>query len=146
MGMKEYNLIVVYNEKADHLLMCRRSKDPYRGLLNFVGGKIEAGEDGMDAAYRELREETSICKEQIVLTHVMDLTYFLDGIQLEVYAGRLIEPVSVCGEENELFWIQKDENFFDHRNYAGLGNIGHILKELSFHPEILCPEEAEETV
>lgn len=142
--MREYNLIVVYNERADHVLMCRRSKAPYCGLLNFVGGKIEQGESGLDAAYRELREETAICREQIALTHVMDLTYFLDGIRLEVYAGRLVGPAAVCGEENELLWIRTDEDFFDQSKFAGIGNIGHILEELHWHPEVLSPAGQEE--
>ncbi len=32
--MQGYNLIVVFNENADRLLMCRRKKDPYKGKLN----------------------------------------------------------------------------------------------------------------
>jgi 8-oxo-dGTP diphosphatase len=58
--------------------MCRRKKNPYKDLLNFVGGKIEPGEDHMDAAYRELWEETAIRKSDIRLTHVMDLSYALE--------------------------------------------------------------------
>ena len=38
--MRGYNVIVVYNENADKILMCKRKKDPYKGLANFVGGKI----------------------------------------------------------------------------------------------------------
>ena len=51
--MRGYNVIVVYNENADKILMCKRKKDPYKGLANFVGGKIEKNENGLDAAYRE---------------------------------------------------------------------------------------------
>ena len=52
-NMKKYNVIVVFNEAADRILMCRRRKDPYKGLSNFVGGKVEKGESGLNAAYRE---------------------------------------------------------------------------------------------
>lgn len=41
--MREVNIIVVYNEAADRLLMCKRRKNPYKGLSNFVGGKNRAG-------------------------------------------------------------------------------------------------------
>ena len=58
-----YNLIVVFSPDKTKLLMCRRLKEPYLGLSNFVGGKIEEGEDGLDAAYRELREETAVTRE-----------------------------------------------------------------------------------
>ena len=37
--MRGYNVIVVYNENADKILMCKRKKDPYKGLANFVGEK-----------------------------------------------------------------------------------------------------------
>ena len=67
--MQGFNVIAVYNVKADKILMCKRRKDPYKGLSNFVGGKIENGEDGISAAYRELEEETTITKEDITLTH-----------------------------------------------------------------------------
>lgn len=35
------NLIAVFDHEERHLLMCYRSKDPYQGLYNLVGGKIE---------------------------------------------------------------------------------------------------------
>lgn len=52
--MQGYNVILLYNKNADRLLKCKRKKNPYMGLINLVGGKIEVGEDGLDAAYREL--------------------------------------------------------------------------------------------
>ncbi|MBQ8402702.1 MAG: NUDIX hydrolase, partial [Clostridia bacterium] len=86
--MPNYNLIVVFSTDKTKLLMCRRLKEPYRGLSNFVGGKIEEGEDGLDAAYRELWEETAVPREQIRLTHLMDFFYVLTPCRVEVYVGR----------------------------------------------------------
>ena len=71
-----------------NLLMCRRRKDPYKGLLNLVGGKIEPGEDGLGAAYRELQEETAISRDDIELFHLMDYTYYYQDFRLEVYFER----------------------------------------------------------
>ena len=76
--MQGYNVIVVYNEAVNKLLMCKRTHEPYMGLSNFVGGKIEPGEDGLTAAYRELEEETAITRADITLTHFIDFTYHLD--------------------------------------------------------------------
>ena len=50
--MQGYNLIVVFSADGEKMLMCKRKKDPYKGLKNFVGGKIESGESGENAAYR----------------------------------------------------------------------------------------------
>ena len=65
--MQGYNLIVVFDERRERVLLCRRRKEPYKGLLNFVGGKIEPGEEGLAAAYRELREETGLEAGQLIL-------------------------------------------------------------------------------
>ena len=57
-----YNCIIVLNKTKDRALFCKRQKDPYKGLYNFVGGKVEPGEDSETAAYREdvlLKEETN---------------------------------------------------------------------------------------
>lgn len=35
----------------NRLLFCKRTKEPCKGLYNFVGGKAERGEDPLDAAY-----------------------------------------------------------------------------------------------
>ena len=75
--MKGYNVIVVFNKEADKMLMCKRVKDPYKGLSNFVGGKIEKDENCYDAAYRELFEETSIKKEDIQLSPSSNRMLFL---------------------------------------------------------------------
>lgn len=58
--MEKCNCIVVFNIDKDKILFCKRVKNPYKGLYNFVGGKIEAAENSINAAYRELQEETGI--------------------------------------------------------------------------------------
>lgn len=128
--MRGYNVIVVYNENADKILMCKRKKDPYKGLANFVGGKIEKNENGLDAAYRELEEETTITKDDIMLLHIMDFTYYIENYYLEVYVGKLNKIVDVNGTENKLFWSTLDNNFFDETQYAGEENIGHIVQHI----------------
>lgn len=135
--MQGYNLVAVFSEDCARWLMCRRRKEPYLGLSNLVGGKIEPGEDPYDAAYRELWEETGITREAITLRHLMDFSYPLDDCYVEVYVGRLHGPAAVRGEENELYWSGLDCNFFDSSQYAGEGNIGHILEHIQLKQEQL---------
>lgn len=135
--MQGYNLIAVFNRDESKMLMCKRQKEPYLGLSNFVGGKIEIGEKGRDAAYRELWEETSITKKDISLTHLMDFTYHLDNCYVEVYVGKLKNDVEVKGDENKLYWSDLNHDFFDPKLYAGEGNIGHIMMHIEmFHDKI----------
>ena len=132
-----YNAIVVFNEIADKMLMCKRRRNPYKGLSNFVGGKIEENENGLDAAYRELEEETAITKNDIILSHLMDFTYHFGNCYLEVYVGKLNKVIAVNGDENDLYWSELDRNFFDPTQYAGEGNIGHIMMHVEMFREKL---------
>jgi len=131
--MKLYNVIIVYNKTEDKILMCLRSKEPYKGLYNLVGGKIEAGEDELSSAYRELLEETGITKNDINLTHLMDFTYPLRPSAVKVYVGKLNNNVSIKEEVNKLYWIEVNSNFFDTNTYAGEGNIGHMIEQVKIY-------------
>ena len=135
--MQGYNLIAVFAPDCCSWLMCRRKKEPYLGLSNLVGGKIEPDENGLDAAYRELFEETGIAQEQITICHLMDFSYPLDDCWVEVYVGRLHEMVEVVGDENDLYWSDLNHNFFDSKQYAGEGNIGHILEHIELKKDML---------
>ena len=131
--MQGYNLIAVFSPDGERTLMCRRIKEPYKGLINFVGGKIEQGESGEAAAYRELSEETGITRGDISLVHLMDFSYPLDPCYVEVWAGQLKRGVQPFGDENPLFWSGMDCDFFDMKQYAGEGNIGHIMEHIKIN-------------
>lgn len=126
--MKRMNVIAVYNQSRSCVLMCLRRKDPYKGKLNFVGGKVEPGEKGIDAAYRELLEETAITSKDIRLIHLMDMNYYTYQIQIQVYTGRLNKDLEVNGNENQLLWLDANSNFEDMSRFAGEGNIAHIIE------------------
>jgi 8-oxo-dGTP diphosphatase len=131
--MQRYNLIMVYSPDKNRLLLCKRTKDPYKGLLNLPGGKVENGEDGLAAAYRELFEETGITREDIAIKRVMDFVYYNQDCAVEVYAGRLKADVTIREEANPLLWSGLDEDFFDCGKYAGEGNIGHMVLQLKVY-------------
>ena len=127
---KMYYEIVVFDNKLENTLMCKRTKEPYMGMYNLVGGKIEKENDGLNEAYRELEEETNIKKKDIDLIHFMNLTYTKWNKELEVYYGILKNEVELIEEVNKLEWISVNDNFFDMNRYAGEGNIGHIIEEI----------------
>ena len=129
------NIIAVFDKEKEKVLVCRRRKNPYKGLLNFVGGKLEPDEDSAAAAYRELREETGITDHDISLTHLMDLTYFTWDLKLEVFFGWLNKSVSLKEEVNELLWVDKEQNCFDMSHFAGEGNMGHIMEQIKQYEE-----------
>lgn len=131
--MKKLNVILVYNKTEDKILMCKREKEPYKGKFNLVGGKVEENENELYAAYRELQEETGITQNDIKLTHIMNLQYKMSDMELEVFAGKLNKDINLIEEVNKLYWIDKNENFFDIEKFAGEGNIGHMLLQVEIY-------------
>lgn len=129
--MNVVNCIMVYHRDKKQLLFCKRTKEPYLGKYNLVGGKKEEGETGFQAAYRELQEETGITSQDIELTHMMDYTYFNQKLRMEIYVGFLEKDVYLKEEAHPLFWMKLNhENFFDLDKFAGEGNIGHMIEQV----------------
>ncbi len=133
MNLKKLNLIVVFNKKLDKALFCIRAKEPYKGLYNFVGGKVEEGEDNDTAAYRELFEETGISNKDIELEHFMDLNYFKYQNNLQVYYGILKHEVNLIEEKNKLKWLIINDELLDNSKFAGNYNIPHIIKQIKVY-------------
>lgn len=128
--MKKMNVIVIFDKELKKTLMCKRTKEPYIGMYNLVGGKIEKENDGLNEAYRELTEETNIQKDDVDLVYFMNLSYIKWNKELEVYYGILNKDVTLIEEVNKLEWVDINDNFFDMNKYAGEGNIGHIIEEI----------------
>lgn len=128
--MQRFNCIIVIHPDGDKLLFCKRVSEPYAGLYNFVGGKIEQGEDGLAAAYRELFEETGIDAKTIDLVPFMDYVWHLQNISMQVYCGALKREMPLRAEKHPLWWLCLDENYFDMLRFAGEGNIGHMVEIL----------------
>lgn len=135
LNLKKYNLIVVFNKDLKETLFCIRAKEPYKGLYNFVGGKVEEGETDERAAYRELYEETGISDKDIKLDHFMDLNYFKYENNLQVFYGVLKREVKLVEEKNKLEWVVINEKLLDNSKFAGNYNIPHIIKQIQVYLE-----------
>jgi len=131
--VRRVNLIMLFNNARDRVLMCVRRRDPYAGLSNFVGGKVCADESGLTAAYRELFEETGVTEDDVALTHMIDYHFRVDNVIVEVYVGALRHEKNVFGNENELYWCDLGQNFFDVSRFAGEGNVGHMIELVKYY-------------
>lgn len=131
--MRKFNLIVVFNKSLDKALFCIRAKEPYKGLYNFVGGKVEDDESNDDAAYRELFEETGISRSDIELDHFMDLNYFKYENNIQVYYGILKHKVNLIEEKNKLEWIVISNELLNNEKFAGNYNIPHIIRQIQIY-------------
>lgn len=124
------NLVPIFNKDFTQVLMCIRAKDPFKGMYNFVGGKVDGDESDILAAYRELSEETGITPGDVELHHFMNMYFAVDDYELIVFVGKLSQDKELIEEKNKLVWVDLDENFFDVNKYAGNGNIGLIVSEV----------------
>ena len=133
--MRKLNLIVVFNKDLKQALFCIRAKEPYKGLYNFVGGKVEENESNYDAAYRELFEETGISRNDIELDYFMDLNYYKYGNNIQVFYGILNHEVTLVEEKNKLEWVTISEELLNTEKFAGNYNIPHIIRQIKKYLE-----------
>jgi 8-oxo-dGTP diphosphatase len=140
-SMTQYNLIFVLNKNETKVLMCKRTKDPYQGKYNLVGGKIEDGESLLDSAYRELFEETGIHQSDIQLQSYIDFIWHPVAMKMHVFIGKLETDVTLVEEIHPLKWIDINTNFFDTETFAGEGNIGHMVAIYKLRRSEIFPNE-----
>jgi 8-oxo-dGTP diphosphatase len=87
--------------RGDEVLLIRRGTPPRQGEWSLPGGRIEPGERTIDAALRELREETGVEAE---ITGLIDV---VDGLFPEAsrhyvlidYAARWLSGEPVAGDD-----------------------------------------------
>ena len=128
--MRKLNCIVVFNKDLDKVLFCIRAKEPYKGLYNFVGGKVEENESNYEAAYRELFEETGISNNDIELDYFMDLNYYKYENNIQIFYGILNHEVKLVEEKNKLEWVVINDELLNTEKFAGNYNIPHIIRQI----------------
>ena len=87
--------------RGDSVLLIRRGKPPREGEWSLPGGRIEPGERAVDAALRELREETGVEAEITGLIDVVDGLFPDAGRHYVLidYAARWLSGEPVAGDD-----------------------------------------------
>ena len=80
----------------------------FAGLRNGVGGSVEAGEDVLSAARREVIEETGVAPASLDLAAIVHVT--ADPIvMLFVFTGTLEDGDVRANDEGTLVWLDESE-------------------------------------
>ncbi len=87
--------------RGEEVLLIRRGRPPRLGEWSLPGGRIEPGERTIDAALRELREETGVEAEIIGLIDVIDGLFQDAGVHYVLidYAARWLGGEPVAGDD-----------------------------------------------
>jgi 8-oxo-dGTP pyrophosphatase MutT (NUDIX family) len=102
---KQYGDSIVRDMEGGILMLLRKNGDSFEpNKWGLPGGKIEAGEDPMDATKRELKEETNLTSEACYPMAVKELK---DGGKVHYYT---------CIVKEDEGWIALDDD--EHSNYC----------------------------
>ena len=85
--------------RGDEVLLIRRGRPPRQGQWSLPGGRIEPGERALDAALRELVEETGVQAEILGLVDVVDGLFVGHHYVLIDYAARWMSGEPVAGDD-----------------------------------------------
>lgn len=85
--------------RGEEVLLIRRGRPPRAGQWSLPGGRIEPGERAVDAALRELREETGVEAEILGLIEVVDGLFPDHHYVLIDYAARWVSGDPIAGDD-----------------------------------------------
>lgn len=103
-------LIFIFNQEDQVLLLHGAvNKRLWAGLYNGIGGHVEAGEDIMEAALRELSEEAGI--DEISLHYCGQIMIDVEpgmGVGVFLFQGAVADQALQGSEEGDLVWVDLD--------------------------------------
>jgi 8-oxo-dGTP diphosphatase len=104
-------VLIFLFDQQNRVLLLKGSpeKQLWAGLYNGIGGHIEAGEDILEAAQRELFEETGISKSSLDLCGQIMVDASLQvGVAIFIFKGEYHGTTLSASDEGSLAWIGID--------------------------------------
>jgi 8-oxo-dGTP diphosphatase len=142
MAHKEIVIVVsVSIFKDDEVLIIKENKPTALNKWNFPSGRVEYGEDILNAALREVKEETGYVVKLISTTGVYNFNSSTDNQVLLFHFTAEVTGGSLNLEEDEIIdskWIKLNEIVdIEDRDLREVGVVRQIINNLlkgNFHP------------
>jgi 8-oxo-dGTP diphosphatase len=97
----------VVRDDGGRLLLVRRGHDPGRGSWSLPGGRIEPGESAVEAAAREVREETGL---EVAINELLTTVDLPGGYRVHDFAATVVGGELVAGDDaDDVRWCTPDE-------------------------------------
>ena len=114
--MQRYQVIprvLVFLTREEKVLLIQGAPDKrhWANLYNGLGGHVERGESVLEAAEREVWEESGLLARNLWLCAAVtiDLPKEESGILMFVFRGEALEEEVTASKEGELKWVRQDE-------------------------------------
>ena len=126
MGHKPENVeltILCLIQDGNKLLLQNRIKEDWKGYT-FPGGHVEPGESFVEAAIREVREETGLTIEKPTLCGVKQFPEGDARYTVFYYKTNRFSGTPQSSEEGEVFWIPRA----DVDKYHTVGDFNEMMR------------------
>jgi 8-oxo-dGTP diphosphatase len=147
--MAMYTYTLVFIQIKSQMVMLNRSKSPWMGMWNGLGGKINSDETPLQSIQREIKEElkldvdSSLIKDRGILTW-NDFNAFGQGIHLFYVNLEAIDLHFPILMDEGIIDLKPIDWIIDSSNHGVAPNIKYFLKPMmEFQVEVYCIFESQ---